>query len=1052
MNRLFFTLGRFCILGALIVAPWTGGGTEPIVLLGSVVAVFVGAICALAALWTTPKRERRKNVYCGTLLTSILLTAGLALGFFQLVPLSEATLERVAPRVVELKRALLPPDSLKTTLAEVLQPEFVASENLVSNAAVEDAERFLSSAFPFADGDAKLNVRNALATDAAVENDRLADDAQAEAARWGNTISVYPLAGREFLITLWAAALLFLASTVLFNSSSARRLFWRTVVVNGLAFALVCVVTRANPALIYTEEFNRFFNEINMGYSPGYGGGYGTYVCKNAAAGYLVLVLAAAVSLFALEFLKTADAMKEEKVDERALELERLEDSVYRRSSEPLWSRIVGNLIELFNRRLATSFLVLAFLLTAIFASLSRGASLAACVALLAAFLALGVRRSARRFWPVLVGVVLVSALGLVATRLQERVDDRMSTLVVEDVEGEGTAVEKDARWENWTAALKTSEDYFWFGSGLGTYSLSTRAGDVAMKRGSLFYHAENLFIETLLETGVVGLTILFALFAVVFGVVFRMLGGGRSFETTAIATGGLALLLGLIVSASFDFGIYSPANMFLFVGLVGVAFGRQNARFWRKTTADLKDASTAPQALKRAERAERREAVGATLLTAFFVAGLCGAPWVWTEATDYVERTNLLRAATLDPENEMYSSISTIDALANDVREYIKRRDDCAEMRVALAALAETRFKLAYWEAEAAQGGASVVDKAAWSATTPDYYAELILTYRRINFNKALESIQKNPIIEAAFPQALTDLLAARRICPMYETTHERIARFLPLAVDASFEREQEEIELCMRRAASLAPYNSGVLFRGGGALRVARIEPLWIQFWRRSFEYGLYSDAILAALNAMERGSRIEELVERIVADDAKQIVRATNMLASKKQSPIFLALKKKGERFFADVPEEKYDATLLTQRALFRQKIGAIEGADEDFKRALELIPEKTTDASVCRYYYGVFLCQDGQKLNREEEAFAILDSCDRNDSVVRKLPLDRWLKVATQRLKVKQARDAVDARLGVREPKDVDEKEEETPPDESKKLENSIRKRMRDLGVD
>lgn len=1045
MNRLSFILGRFCILAALTVAPWTGGGENPTVLLGLVGAILVGAFFALVALWTTPRRERRKNVYRGTLWASATAALGIAFCVFQIVPLSDDSLARFAPRVVELKRLLLPPDAPGTTLAEVSKPEFQPPENWGVDAA-QETERFLSETFPFAEGDAKTDVRSALAVDAAVENELLAQDAPSRNA-WGKTISVYPLASREKLIKLWAAALLFISTTVLFNTNSARRLFWNCVVVNGVAFALFCVATRANSSMFYTEKICRL---LDIGDATR---AYGSYAGKNSAGGYLVLVLSAAVSLFTLEFLKTVDALKEGKVDRRALELEKLEDSIYQHINEPLWLRIAGNLIDLFNRRLTCAFCVLAFLITAIFASLSRGASLAACVATAAAFLALGARRSARRYWPVLVGVLLIAAVGLTTTRLKEQVDDRMTTLVEEEIGGEGTALENDVRWENWRAALKTAEDYRWFGGGLGTYALTTRGGDVAMKKGKLFHHAENIFVETYLETGLVGLTILLAFLIGAFVVVFSMLGGRRGFETTAIATGGLALLLGAIVSSSGDFGIYFPANAFLFVALLGVAFGRQNVRFWKTAVADLKNVKTAPQALKRVARAERREQFGAAVLTLFVVGGLCGGPFALTETFDRVEREKLLRGAELDPETEMFAAISTVDEQMNAVRAYLERRDDCAELRALLATLAELRFKLAYWEEEAARGGSNVVEQNAWRATTPDRYAGLVLTYRRINFEKSVEAIQKNPIIESTFPQALSDLLAARRICPMFERTHEQIARFLPLAVDASFEREQEEIELCVRRAASLAPFNSGLLFRAGGVLYSARIEPLWMQFWQRSFEYSFESSdelstAILSTLLLMDASSRIDEYVEQIVPNDAEAIRVAALKFSAQPKSRALAAIKTKGERFFSEIPEEDYDADLCLKRARFRQRTGALEEADEDFKRAIALVRPDTTEASFYRFYRGVFLCREGKSLNRQQEALELLEACDQSDYYVRKLPLDRWLKIAKQRLQVRQANDSVDAKLGVSE----EEKDANAEVDESQELMKSIRNRMRELGVD
>ncbi len=91
MNRLTTFLGRFCVLAALIAAPWANVGVDARNFRVLLYLALASGIFAFVSLWTTPRRERRTNSYWGTLATAIPLALGLALGVAQVLPLSDAT-------------------------------------------------------------------------------------------------------------------------------------------------------------------------------------------------------------------------------------------------------------------------------------------------------------------------------------------------------------------------------------------------------------------------------------------------------------------------------------------------------------------------------------------------------------------------------------------------------------------------------------------------------------------------------------------------------------------------------------------------------------------------------------------------------------------------------------------------------------------------------------------------------------------------------------------------------------------------------------------------
>jgi hypothetical protein len=317
----------------------------------------------------------------------------------------------------------------------------------------------LSEPFPI-DAEAPLDLQSATAVDAAVERAFLPEDAPARNA-WGRTISVYPLATRQTLLTFGTAFLIFLSAAILFNTSASRRFLWSAVALNGLAVALFCLAGRANPAIFENEAiadwigekrftpFERLLfdvesvrpTEANKEIAAATTR-YGMYVCKNAAAGYLVLSLAAALGLAVSAFLKTARVLDKERAErkrERA-EKERWSD-VYEIRRDAFWKRALGDFFDLFDRRFVAWSCVAGLIFGAIFASLSRGASVAALVGFVGALGVLAIRKEGRRYWPAVAAIGAVGLALVVWMGLAQRVDARMATLVEEDVETGETAI-----------------------------------------------------------------------------------------------------------------------------------------------------------------------------------------------------------------------------------------------------------------------------------------------------------------------------------------------------------------------------------------------------------------------------------------------------------------------------------------------------------------------------------------------------------------------------------------------------------------------------------
>ncbi len=124
-----------------------------------------------------------------------------------------------------------------------------------------------------------------------------------------------------------------------------------------------------------------------------------------------------------------------------------------------------------------------------------------------------------------------------------------------------------DGRVANWQESLRSVADFWRVGAGLGTYQdiyllYQNRFSPV------WFYHAENQFLQALVEGGVPALLALLAQIGWLgYLAVWLSRRGGVDY---AFGIGGLTCLVGQVVAGSFDFGLYHPANFLLMSAVCG--------------------------------------------------------------------------------------------------------------------------------------------------------------------------------------------------------------------------------------------------------------------------------------------------------------------------------------------------------------------------------------------------------------------------------------------------------------------------------------------------
>ena len=126
-------------------------------------------------------------------------------------------------------------------------------------------------------------------------------------------------------------------------------------------------------------------------------------------------------------------------------------------------------------------------------------------------------------------------------------------------------------RLEHWQDALRGVPDFLTTGSGLGTYRFIYRRYQDSFQEG-WYYHAENQYLEALLEGGLIGLGLLCGCLLVAACGLWLLLRRAESPVALALGvTGGFALVSQALQSC-FDFGLYLPSNSILFASLLGLS------------------------------------------------------------------------------------------------------------------------------------------------------------------------------------------------------------------------------------------------------------------------------------------------------------------------------------------------------------------------------------------------------------------------------------------------------------------------------------------------
>lgn len=170
-------------------------------------------------------------------------------------------------------------------------------------------------------------------------------------------------------------------------------------------------------------------------------------------------------------------------------------------------------------------------------------------------------RRRARTVAVLLASLVLIDVLILGAWFGLERVQQRLAA----------TTITEETRWQVGVLAVPYVEDFALTGSGGGSFAVVFPGYRDAALAPYHYPHAENDYLEFLLEYGIIGLGLLAAAVLLTLATALAVLARRRDPLARGMAFAGLMGVLGALIHASADFNLRIPANAALFMVLLAL-------------------------------------------------------------------------------------------------------------------------------------------------------------------------------------------------------------------------------------------------------------------------------------------------------------------------------------------------------------------------------------------------------------------------------------------------------------------------------------------------
>ncbi len=699
------------------------------------------------------------------------------------------------------------------------------------------------------------------------------------------TVSLYPASTAGALGDLAACVAIFLIAARYFQRAGPQRWLCLAAAGSGAGVALFGIVQRLcwNGLLYWSVP-------LTQGGHP-----FGPFVNRNNAGGYLNLCLACALGLLFDRSRRWAG--------QRSAEL--------RAAHYPsAWKeRCAACLADLNASRLVLAALSV-LIATGVLSTLSRGAAVAmATGGVLTLLLSLGLRpRSSPFLASALLAVavlILLAWVGMVGP-----LRERLGTL--------RGAEAPDGRLRHWSATLRAAEDFRFVGSGLGTYRFVYGLYE-RQPTGALFYHAENQYLEALVELGAVGICLLVASIALVVRAAWLVSRQPIRGEWAPLAGAGLFAIATQAIHACFDFGLYIPANAFACAAVFGSLVGAASLARPRDPYEDP------------AQERTQRQILPALALPALSLVLLIAAWRVNAQAQS--ERAG--RAADMALAPGRAPDAAPIAAAIHELSQALRSSPCDAQLHAKLADLYIARYER--------EAGRELADR--WSAepsqatriaglSNPAALCALAHQAAGDDGKEIGRVLRAVPVVERNLVPAVTHLLIARRLCPLLPYVELRLAG-LAFLIDQS-DPEARYLE----RARLLAPADPELWFRAGvldgycGRMEAAT------ESWKRCLAMSpRYEDPVLDLVGDM---LPVERIVHELLPESAGTLVRLAE--GRYRDRPERTLLMERAESLLEADTVTARDAWWRTWAVLDRLR-GQPDAAIAAYRQALGLAPQQT-----------------------------------------------------------------------------------------------------------
>ncbi len=627
----------------------------------------------------------------------------------------------------------------------------------------------------------------ALLPNAGTPEAKLIEDQTGLASVEHHTMTLSPSSTRSSL-SLWIVVFgALLAGYFLFDTSLSRLWLLGLVAVNGALITMFGVLQQ------FGSDPERIYWKYQSGGVP-----FGPFGDRTSAAGYLTICLGAVLAWICYSFFRRSSLRRDQ------------DDEDWNPSPRRFRRRQGGQ--ALIPVGVVGWFLVATMLVGGVLLSEATGTVVAMAVAILLTGVVIFLVRwellsISKYFFFLVLGLILLVGLGQ-----HEEIRHRFSYFF----ELSRTSDPVNASSNQWKSPLPSASDFRWRGSGLGTYRYVYPMINFTPELPGQFVHAENQYVEWLIETGTIGFFLLMLAILLMGLVLWQLLQQTEKTAGFSLGIGGFFIFSSQAMIAGTGSSLSLPANALLLATLFG-AISRsaiQHHELWRWRSLWLGFSV--------------EKLFGLLLLFSMIMLGLWSAKQFHKEA----QVAEAMKGTLIAPTPEAIDR-ETLREKIQELQKALKENPEHSQGQWRLATLWFHLYRLELWEQYLAQGY-SPSDPVAWGKTAPAQIHGVLHWLHRNEFEEGVERFREDPIVKATIEPGLVHLVLSRRANPLHPEVHLALAMLRPY-FDQHFEMDSLEAR-CIQRAQRVAPNDPNVLYDCGTLEYQAGNTDKALGFWKRS------------------------------------------------------------------------------------------------------------------------------------------------------------------------------------------------------------------------